>query len=376
VPEGQSTIRRWPTRWPSARLVVGGLLLGIFVLRASVNEPMLGLGFLYLIPIILGAFAGGRRGAVVVAAAASVLSVLGAVAVPSEDLTGEKLVVAMAYRIAMFAGIALLVAALVERQARLQSRLAAQDRELDELRTVRDALTPPRIPRRPALDIASAFVPAESGVAGDFFLVAAGPEDTTAIVVGDVVGHGLEAARRGAFVRAALATYAGFTTDPSQLLALANTAVIEREEEAGSVFTTVVCASFSPGTGRVTWSRAGHPPPLVLDSARSLDGVGACPPLGVNEDLRCQTSEIELALGEGLLFYTDGLPEARRTRNGATGATGTPLFGDERIGAEMGRLRGASPAEVVSTLQRAAQSFVGGDALADDLCLLALRRTG
>ena len=111
----------------------------------------------------------------------------------------------------------------------LQNRLDTAEHELDDLRAIRDALTPPELPQRPGLDLAAAFLPpVAEQVSGDFYLVAEGPQDSTVLVVGDVVGHGLNAARRAAFVRTAFAATAPFSDDPCRLLSWANTALIER----------------------------------------------------------------------------------------------------------------------------------------------------
>jgi serine phosphatase RsbU (regulator of sigma subunit) len=86
----------------------------------------------------------------------------------------------------------------------LRERLQAAEHELEDLRAIRDALTPPELPERPGLDLAAALLPAATEeVSGDFYLVAEGPQDSTVLVVGDVVGHGLEAGRRAAFTRTA-----------------------------------------------------------------------------------------------------------------------------------------------------------------------------
>jgi serine phosphatase RsbU (regulator of sigma subunit) len=90
--------------------------------------------------------------------------------------------------------------------AALRGRLEAVERELDDLRAIRDALTPPELPQRPGLELAAAFLPAAAEhVSGDFYLVVEGPRDSTVLVVGDVVGHGVQAGRRAAFVRTAFA---------------------------------------------------------------------------------------------------------------------------------------------------------------------------
>lgn len=105
-------------------------------------------------------------------------------------------------------------ALLLDRQIELRAAVADRDRQIDELHAIREALVPVEVPERPALELASCYVPAEEGVAGDFYLVAPGPNDTTVLVVGDAMGKGLEAARRASFARAALATFASFTDDP------------------------------------------------------------------------------------------------------------------------------------------------------------------
>jgi len=114
--------------------------------------------------------------------------------------------------------------------AALGERLEAAEHELEDLRAIRDALTPPELPQRPGLELAAAFLPAaDEQVSGDFYLVAAGPQDATVLVIGDVIGHGLQAGRRAAFVRTAFAATAPFSDDPCRLLSWANTALIERK---------------------------------------------------------------------------------------------------------------------------------------------------
>jgi len=77
--------------------------------------------------------------------------------------------------------------------AQLRQRLESAEDENEDLRAIRDALTPAELPQRPGLELAAAFLPAADRVSGDFYLAAEGPHDTTVLVVGDVVGHGLTA---------------------------------------------------------------------------------------------------------------------------------------------------------------------------------------
>ena len=208
------------------------------------------------------------------------------------------------------------VAALRSERDRVAVALAAAARgtealedELRELRALRDALTPPTATKIDFLEVATAFEPAEAGVAGDFFLVAEGPQGAAVVAVGDVVGHGLTAATRASFVRQSLATFAAFTDDPARLLTLANSSLIERGG-VGVEFVTAVCVTIRPD-GDVRLATAGHPVPVRLDGGGEIAAPRVGLPLGLELDLGVETSLLRLEAGDGLLLFTDGLPEAR-----------------------------------------------------------------
>jgi serine phosphatase RsbU (regulator of sigma subunit) len=245
--------------------------------------------------------------------------------------------------------------------ARLLERLAADERELNDLRAVRDALTPPELASRPGVDLAASFLPATEGVSGDFYLVAEGPHDATALVVGDVVGKGLGAARRAAFTRTVFSTTAPFSDDPTRLLSWANTALVERDED-DLEFVTVGCVTVSPRERLLRWGYAGHPPVLWLDSGEELSGARA-EPLGVSQDWACATAAHRLSPGTGVLLYTDGVTEARH--NGEQ-------FGQTRLAQSVQTLEGRPPSEIVAAVTTEVQEFAAGE-LADDLCVVAAR---
>jgi serine phosphatase RsbU (regulator of sigma subunit) len=245
--------------------------------------------------------------------------------------------------------------------ARLLEQLAADELELNDLRAIRDALTPPELASRPGVDLAASFLPAREGVSGDFYLVADGPHEATALVVGDVVGKGLRAARRAAFVRTVFATTAPFSDDPGWLLSWANTALFERTKDDRD-FVTVGCVTYSPGDRMLRWAYGGHPPVLWLDTGEELSG-GRAPPLGISEELVCTTAEHQLTPGTGVLLYTDGVTEARH--NGEQ-------FGPQRLARSVQTAGGAAPSEVVAAVTAEVQEFAA-TGLADDLCVVAAR---
>jgi serine phosphatase RsbU (regulator of sigma subunit) len=245
--------------------------------------------------------------------------------------------------------------------SRLLERLAADERELKDLRAVRDALTPPELASRPGVELAASFLPATEGVSGDFYLVAEGPHEATALVVGDVVGKGLGAARRAAFIRTVFATTAPFSDDPARLLSWANTALVERGEDELE-FVTVGCVTFSPRDRMLRWGYAGHPPMLWLDSGEELSG-GRSPPLGVSDQWACTAAAQQLSPGTGVLLYTDGVTEARH--NGEQ-------FGQQRLERSVQILAGRAPSVVVAAVTAEVQEFAA-NGLADDLCVVAAR---
>lgn len=244
---------------------------------------------------------------------------------------------------------------------RLLERLLADEYELNDLRAVRDALTPPELASRPGVELAASFLPATEGVSGDFYLVAEGPHETTTLLVGDVVGKGLDAARRAAFIRTVFATTAPFSDDPARLLSWANTALVERAEDAFE-FVTVGCVTVSPRDRMLRYAYAGHPPVLWLDTGEELSG-GRSFPLGLPEEWACPTARHRLAPGTGVLLYTDGVTEARH--NGEQ-------FGQTRLAKSIRTLGGHAPSEVVATVTAEVQEFAA-TGLADDLCIVAAR---
>lgn len=247
--------------------------------------------------------------------------------------------------------------------ARLNERLAAAEHELEDLRAVRDALTPPQLPERPGLELAATFIPASADrVSGDFYLVAEGPQQSTVLVVGDVVGHGLQAGRRAAFVRTAFAATAPFSDDPARLLSWANTALIERAG-TGSEFVTAAVVTYLPNDTLLRWAYAGHPPALSLDSGQELLAPAQGTPLGIRADPGCIEGSRRTADGGGVVLYTDGLTEARR---------GGQLFGLVGATTALKGLDKPSPVEAIDVLRDRSSEFAEG-ILTDDICLLAAR---
>jgi serine phosphatase RsbU (regulator of sigma subunit) len=177
------------------------------------------------------------------------------------------------------------------------------------------SLLPRSVPDRTGLEVAHRYLPATAGVGGDWFDVIALPGFRTALVVGDVVGHGINAAVAMGRLRTAIRTFCALDLPPDEVLGRLDELVSQLDEESTDVSfagSTCVYAVYDPVSGVCTVSRAGHPAPVVLTPDGRLDcpEVAVSPPLGVGGH-PFETTEIRLAPGSQLLLFSDGLVESR-----------------------------------------------------------------
>ncbi|MBC9729341.1 SpoIIE family protein phosphatase/ATP-binding protein [Streptomyces sp. TRM68367] len=185
--------------------------------------------------------------------------------------------------------------------------------------TLQRSLLPRSLPAQGALDVAYRYLPAQAGVGGDWFDVLPLSGARVALVVGDVVGHGLHAAATMGRLRTAVHNFSALDLPPDELLALLDELVAridqDETEKGGSapvIGATCLYAVYDPVSRRCTVARAGHPPPALIhpDASVVFPEVPAGPPLGLG-GLPFETAELELAEGSRLVLYTDGLVEDR-----------------------------------------------------------------
>jgi serine phosphatase RsbU (regulator of sigma subunit) len=129
------------------------------------------------------------------------------------------------------------------------------------------------------------------------------------LVVGDVVGHGMVAAAAMGRLRTAFRTVVPYSADPGAMLQ----GISQQIDSIPDAFcTTVVSVVVDPERGTMLWSRAGHPPPLLVsDGSAELLDAPCLPPLGVDPDLVPRVHDHPLAAGDLLVLYTDGVVERR-----------------------------------------------------------------
>jgi hypothetical protein len=254
------------------------------------------------------------------------------------------------------------------------TRRVRKDRALDESRerlarehavvlVLQQAILPRDLPSVEGMDIGAEYVAASEDISigGDWFDVFALPDGRVAISVGDVAGKGIAAAQVMTQVRTAGRVAALAGNDAAGVLSAQNALMWT----AGLLpFATAVVAFFEPKSGWLSWSSAGHLPPVVVagGTARIEDGPTTRPPLGVTEAPAYETASVQLAVGDRFLLYTDGLVERR----------------GEALDEGLARLLSALPtAGGASDLCRTlVEELCVADAdLADDVCVVALERT-
>ena len=230
-------------------------------------------------------------------------------------------------------------------------------------RTLQDGLVPPVPPRVEGLETAAVYRPADPALvaSGDFYDLF-DARDGWIAVVGDVSGNGAGAAVVTGLLRHSLRAHAVHESSPARLLDLLNRALFAAQVDE---LATLVCAWLQRRGDHfdVTLVSAGHPPALLRRAAGDVEPVPASGTiLGAVEEPRLEESSVDLAPGDLLLLYTDGLIEAR----GPEGMVGEQAVA-ERLSATAG------PEDAVRSLESLAVEAQAGDPLHNDIALLALR---
>jgi serine phosphatase RsbU (regulator of sigma subunit) len=322
----------------------------VFIAWLAAGTATSGFAFLFSIPVGLTAWWFGLRLALLVTLICLVLYVIGDVLYPVPHFA-----LAFSIRGVFFVGIAALFSWVGE-------RLRTLEHSVEELEEIRAALTPSDLPELPGVDAAAAFVPSELGVSGDFYLLTNGPDGSTVAIVGDVVGHGPEAARLATFLRARFAAFAAGTSDPAELLTLANAELADRPGRDHELI-SAICVRLHPEEDTVCWARAGHPPPLRLPELDELPADGSTFLLGAELDLELENTESSVAGSEGLVVYTDGATDVRRSRQ---------MLGLEGLRGILAPLSGLAARAMVGEVERAIVAWADRP-IRDDLCLVVLK---
>ncbi|HKP89560.1 MAG TPA: GAF domain-containing SpoIIE family protein phosphatase [Thermoleophilaceae bacterium] len=233
--------------------------------------------------------------------------------------------------------------------------------------TLQVELLPTDLPEIPFLEVAVRYRAAGelNEVGGDFYdIFPSSADGEWMMVIGDVSGKGAEAAAVTALARYTLHAAALESSDPSELLSKLNAALMVQRR--GRDFCTACVARIRPAEDvtKVCFSIAGHPPPVVMRSDGRTEMPGEPGTLlGIFEDPELVNCEVDLAEGDTILLYTDGVIEAGRP---------VGQLGEEGLAEALEQARPASAAEAVDVAETIAIEVQDGP-VRDDIALVAVR---
>jgi integral membrane sensor domain MASE1 len=351
---------RAPGRWPEAcasALLLGGVCALVFTREIAVT-------FLIFPPLLWVALRFWQPGA------AGAALIVAAIAVPlTEDNIGpfsgnspdDRLLLAQALvGVVALTGL-VLAAVLTERQ-----------RSEDTVEQIADTLQEsllPELPPVPGLETAVDFHAAGERhlVGGDFYDLFEGDDGSWAVVVGDVLGKGAEAAATTSLARYTIRAEAVHERQPSRILRRLNDAIL-RQSPDQSCSVAYARMELDGGAGaRLTMSIGGHPLPLILRAGGTVESLGEPGSLlGIRPQPTLADYEAELSPGDALFLYTDGLTEAYAPDR---------IYSPQELGAALSTHAGQSAGTIAAGIQRWLLAD-GPEQLRDDIVVFVLRVPG
>ncbi len=247
-------------------------------------------------------------------------------------------------------------------------------REIDIAREIQAGFLPDTLPAPPGWELAARFRPART-VAGDFYDAFSLDDGRVGVVVADVCGKGVGAALFMALFRTLLRSLAdrflsahGDTDDEARRLLAAVNDYIATNHDGAHMFATIFLAVLDPATGELVYVNGGHDAPLLTGPdgiAGQLDPTG--PAVGMLPGLEYESARTDIAPGQTLLVYTDGVIDARTPDGHA--------FSLDRLRDLLDR-PADSAAATLDRIDDALRSHTGDTEPFDDITLLAVRRHG
>ena len=250
-----------------------------------------------------------------------------------------------------------------EKQAQEEAlqHLHEQEREISEAKAIQERLLPRETPQFAGYEVATSWQSAEA-VGGDYFDVLALGEDTLGLCIADVAGKGIPAALLMSNLQAAVRGLSSPSLAPDLLCNSLNSLVWRNTHT--DRFITFFYAQLNGPARRLSYANAGHNPPVVVHAdgshERLREGGGV---LGVFEEQRFELGTVQLAPGDRLVLFTDGVTEAS-DREGEE-------FGEHRLLSFLKEHRALPATALRGKIATAIAEFSGGH-LTDDATLLVL----
>jgi serine phosphatase RsbU (regulator of sigma subunit) len=260
-------------------------------------------------------------------------------------------------------------AAIAIEKARLQEQEVQQlqmKHEMELGRKIQLSLLPEACPSVPGWEFAASYQAARL-VGGDFYDFIPLAPHRLGLVIGDVVGKGVPAALLMALSRTTIRTMAASGGGPASILKQANDVILR--DGRSDLFLTAAYAELDTQSGRLAYALGGHNRPLWHRAATGrIEELSAKSMfLGSLAGIELEERIIEVAAGDVLVFYTDGVTEAMNAQQ--------EFFGTERLRAVVAGQTGASAQQVMDAILTEVHAFVGDATPSDDLTLFVVRRS-
>ena len=272
-----------------------------------------------------------------------------------------------ARRLEIITGIAQQAALAIQNDL-LQKEMVVRERletEVQLARQIQQTFLPESLPEIPGWELAARWKPARQ-VGGDFYDVFELPDNKLGLFIADVSDKGVPAALFMALTRTLVHAAVIETDTPSDAMKHVNDLLIPDTKQG--MFVTAVYAVLDMNTNELMYVNAGHNPPLLVRSGGSqeyLTRTGVA--LGAAENMKYEHRTISLEKDDSLLFYTDGLTESYDIDG--------DFYGEERLENALTENHCSSASELMDVVEKNLIDFVGDMPAADDLTMLALRRT-
>ncbi len=262
----------------------------------------------------------------------------------------------------------------------LQRRTAEMETDLRMARQIQESFFPQVYPVFPrgvpteasTLRFAHRYVPAAT-LGGDFFDIIQLSDAHCAVLVCDVMGHGVRAGLLTALIRGVVKEIGASAESPAYVLGEINRSLTPILEQTGQpLFATVFLALIDTHTGSLAFANAGHPPPFVLHRAggtvEKLAVADPEPAAGLINDFTYSQHEFPFHQDDVLIGYTDGLFEACNSAGNC--------FGEERLKTLIAQSAALPIAQLIDRLMTDVQAFSGHAEFEDDVCVVAVESTG
>ena len=242
------------------------------------------------------------------------------------------------------------------------ARLYQQQKDFAD--AMQRSLLPQVRPDVRGLDVGEVYAAsARMDVGGDLYDYVALADGRLAVVLGDVTGHGIDAAADMAMAKFVFRTLVREHPEPSDFLRAANQVVVD--EIAPGKFITLLYLVVDPETGLVRCGSGGHPPPRLVSPAGEVVPLAVRGlALGIDVGQEYDEATAVLAPGGAVVLFTDGVLEAR---------SGTEMYGFERLDALLGRRRDLGSEDLAAAVIHSARRFTGGELL-DDCAVVVVKR--